>query len=109
WALLHAWFITALNAWVVVSLSHHNPDVITFVSQSWPVRYMFNLIQLGITTAAVVFYFYVLEEKAKEQRKDDAEKLAKETELIKLRQQLQPHFLFNSLNSISALAGSKPE
>jgi two-component system LytT family sensor kinase len=28
---------------------------------------------------------------------------------LKLRQQLQPHFLFNSLNSISALAGSQPE
>jgi two-component system LytT family sensor kinase len=29
--------------------------------------------------------------------------------LSKLRQQLQPHFLFNSLNSISALVGTKPE
>ncbi|MEY2902560.1 MAG: hypothetical protein RLY89_1666, partial [Bacteroidota bacterium] len=37
------------------------------------------------------------------------EQLAKDAELFKLRQQLQPHFLFNSLNSISALAGSQPE
>jgi LytS/YehU family sensor histidine kinase len=29
--------------------------------------------------------------------------------LFKLRQQLQPHFLFNSLNSINALIGSRPE
>lgn len=36
-------------------------------------------------------------------------KLAKDAELSSLRQQLQPHFLFNSLNSISALAGSKPQ
>lgn len=35
--------------------------------------------------------------------------MAKDAELFKLRQQLQPHFLFNSLNSISALTGSKPE
>src|SRR5690606_35869240 len=35
--------------------------------------------------------------------------LLRSAELAKLRQQLQPHFLFNSLNSISALAGSKPE
>ena len=28
---------------------------------------------------------------------------------MRIRQQLQPHFLFNSLNSISALTGSKPE
>ena len=32
----------------------------------------------------------------------------REAELARLRQQLQPHFLFNSLNSISALAGTKP-
>jgi two-component system, LytTR family, sensor kinase len=44
-----------------------------------------------------------------EKRKGDAEKLAREAELYKLRQQLQPHFLFNSLNSISALVGRKPE
>ena len=42
-------------------------------------------------------------------RKSSLEKLAREAELFNLRQQLQPHFLFNSLNSISALAGSQPE
>jgi LytS/YehU family sensor histidine kinase len=35
--------------------------------------------------------------------------MAKEAELFKLRQQLQPHFLFNSLNSINALIGSRPD
>jgi two-component system LytT family sensor kinase len=38
-----------------------------------------------------------------------ASKFLKEAELFKLRQQLQPHFLFNSLNSINALIGIKPE
>jgi LytS/YehU family sensor histidine kinase len=33
----------------------------------------------------------------------DAASLHREAELFKLRQQLQPHFLYNSLNSISAL------
>lgn len=35
--------------------------------------------------------------------------LRKEAELFKLRQQLQPHFLFNSLNSINALIGKHPK
>jgi LytS/YehU family sensor histidine kinase len=35
--------------------------------------------------------------------------MAREAELFKLRQQLQPHFLFNSLNSISALVVTRPE
>jgi two-component system LytT family sensor kinase len=42
-------------------------------------------------------------------RKLDLEKLSKDAELAMLRQQLQPHFLFNTLNSISALVVSQPE
>lgn len=38
-----------------------------------------------------------------------AEDLRKEAELFKLRQQLQPHFLFNSLNSINALINRQPK
>ena len=49
------------------------------------------------------------EQKEMDERKSEAENLAREAELFKLRQQLQPHFLFNSLNSISALTGSQPE
>lgn len=39
----------------------------------------------------------------------DAASLRKEAELFKLRQQLQPHFLYNSLNSINALILIQPE
>ena len=53
---------------------------------------------------------YLSEEESENlQRRNDAERLSKEAELFKLRQQLAPHFLFNSLNSISALIGSRPE
>jgi LytS/YehU family sensor histidine kinase len=57
----------------------------------------------------VIIWFNSQELRLNEQRKADAEKLAKEAELFKLRQQLQPHFLFNSLNSINALIGLRPQ
>jgi two-component system, LytTR family, sensor kinase len=44
-----------------------------------------------------------------DQRRAATEKIAREAELASLRQQLQPHFLFNSLNSINALIGTQPE
>ena len=43
------------------------------------------------------------------ERNDQMERLAREAELYQLRQQLQPHFLFNSLNSISSLVKSRPD
>jgi len=46
---------------------------------------------------------------ARFQLQTDASVLLKEAELFKLRQQLQPHFLYNSLNSISALIMIAPD
>jgi LytS/YehU family sensor histidine kinase len=43
-----------------------------------------------------------------EEREAKMQQMTKEAELYKLRQQLQPHFLFNSLNSISALVKQQP-
>ncbi|WMN11653.1 histidine kinase [Marivirga salinae] len=51
-----------------------------------------------------------LEEQAEaEEREVKMQQMAKESELYQLRQQLQPHFLFNSLNSISALVKAQPD
>ncbi|HTA26166.1 MAG TPA: histidine kinase, partial [Bacteroidia bacterium] len=49
------------------------------------------------------------EQQQNEKRKAEAEKLTREAELFKLRKQLHPHFLFNSLNSISSLTIARPE
>ncbi|HET8858894.1 sensor histidine kinase [Marivirga sp.] len=49
------------------------------------------------------------EQVAAEDREVKMQQMVKESELYQLRQQLQPHFLFNSLNSISALVKMQPD
>jgi two-component system, LytTR family, sensor kinase len=80
-----------------------------FFSRSWPVRFDIVFLQVGCMSILSVLWYSAEEEQENRQRRNDAERLAKEAELFKLRQQLAPHFLFNSLNSISALIGSRPE
>lgn len=50
-----------------------------------------------------------LDQRETNELRSESEKLIREAELNNLRQQLQPHFLFNSLNSISSLIISDPE
>lgn len=85
------------------------PDYFEFVHQSFPVRFIFGLM-INTSALGVSWFWYGIEEqREQEKRRQKFEDLAKEAELLSLRQKLQPHFLFNSLNSISALVVVKPE
>lgn len=85
------------------------PGYNDLLHHSLSIRFSIAFLLLGCVTMISILWFHQQEQKEKDERKTDAEKLAREAELFKLRQQLQPHFLFNSLNSINALIGSRPE
>src|SRR3569833_1504622 len=93
----------------LLSAQAGDPSYAEFFSKSWLVRFDIIFLQVGCMTILSVLWYSSEEEQQQLQRKTDAERLTKEAELFKLRQQLAPHFLFNSLNSISALIGSRPE
>jgi two-component system, LytTR family, sensor kinase len=83
-------------------------DYYHFLSRSLPVRFGVAFLLTACMAMISVVWYTFKEQKNTEKRKSETEKLSKEAELYKLRQQLQPHFLFNSLNSINALIGTKP-
>jgi len=61
-----------------------------------------------IVSIVIVGWIRKEEQALNESKIIEAEKLNKEAQLFLLHQQLQPHFMFNSLNSISALIGKRP-
>jgi two-component system, LytTR family, sensor kinase len=84
-------------------------DYLQLIILSAPLRFVFALLVLAMVLLLISIrnkwedaYQINLQQKK-------TQELAREAELASLRQKLKPHFLFNSLNSISALALSNPE
>lgn len=90
-------------------LFSRHKEYVDFIHKSMPVRFDIAFLVSGCAAMLSILWYTSQEQKENQQRKSDAEKLSREAELYKLQQQLQPHFLFNSLNSISALAGTQPQ
>ncbi|OAQ41645.1 hypothetical protein A5893_00605 [Pedobacter psychrophilus] len=76
---------------------------------SLPIRFAFCFLLIGCMSAISILYYNQQDHQELIERKNEAEKLTRDAELSSLREKLQPHFLFNSLNSISALTLSKPQ
>jgi two-component system LytT family sensor kinase len=80
-----------------------------FMGLSLVIRFFTNFLAIGWMAMISMIWYSQIDQKENEKRKAEAEQLARDAELYNLRQQLQPHFLFNSLNSINALIGFKPD
>lgn len=94
-----------LKLWVVKD----NADYKVWLSRTFPVRFLFILILSNWVATNSALRKIINSINSRFQQQTDASVLLKEAELFKLRQQLQPHFLYNSLNSISALIMISPD
>ncbi len=108
WVLSLAAICTAGCRWIIPYLSMSSAYM-TFLGNSLVIRFCTDFLALGWMAMISMLWYSQLDHKETEKRKSEAEKLARDAELYNLRQQLQPHFLFNSLNSINALIGFKPD
>jgi len=100
-------WLLAIN-WILSSVIT-DATYLAFLAISLPVRFFIAFLITGWFSMISWVIYNHEEQSQQEKRKTEAEKLVKEAELFKLRKQLHPHFLFNSLNSISALTVSRPE
>jgi large-conductance mechanosensitive channel len=109
WCILITVIVILITKVILKNIFANDDEYIIFFNRSLWIRSSFDFLLLGCIILISVIWYNWQEQSEQEVRKQDAEKLSKEAELFKLRQQLQPHFLFNSLNSINALIGSRPQ
>jgi len=103
------WVLAAwLLAWLLASNVTEFRGLHTRLERELPVLFGVGVVLYGLS----VFFFYVQlalqASREAEERALQASILAREAELRALKAQVNPHFLFNSLNSISALTSSDP-
>lgn len=100
------WLIAGF--YLMTVLGGHNPNYLQFLNQSLPWRFSIGIFYYSVTVLIFYVYIYYVSFKEKLTREAELNTLIKETELSLLKSQLNPHFIFNSLNSISSLTISNP-
>ncbi len=100
------WYFTAY--FLLRQMFAENTDYMNFLSLSIPWRLTIGmfLYVLIILIYYLVISYRNLQEKIENEA--DLKSIVKETELSLLKSQINPHFLFNSLNSISSLTITNP-
>jgi signal transduction histidine kinase len=102
-------WLFAGRAWIdVLAWRGALPDATDALPAVQTLLFGFGLL-VYLLSLAVSYLLVAFEQSREAERRGlEAQVLAREAELRALRAQIDPHFLFNSLHSISALTGSDP-
>lgn len=88
---------------VLVTLKDFTTPILWLESKGFWLNVIVSIVVNSFVTAIAMLWYRISDQQALEGRQKEMERLAKEAEMFQLRHQMQPHFLFNSLNSINAL------
>ncbi|HVI45667.1 MAG TPA: histidine kinase [Chitinophaga sp.] len=94
--------------WLLVRAFDADTGYTHWLNNAIPIHFIVGCMIIGGIGFRSQLWYDAAEEQHERQRQEATEKIVREAELFKLRQQLQPHFLFNSLNSINALITIRP-
>jgi len=98
-----------VSGYLILKYSIEDVHYLSFLDNSFPWRIISGIFYYSVFVLVyyVVAYYKDIQESIKEEA--HLKTLIKEIELNALKNQINPHFLFNSLNSVSSLTITSPE
>jgi len=87
----------------------NDPVYLRFLGSSFTWRFVSGLLYYALISLVYYVFMYYANFQKKIKTESELKALVKEAELSSLKNQINPHFLFNSLNSISSLTITNPE
>lgn len=101
-------FWSSLAQYPLQLLFEGQENYIKFLNGAYISRVITGVMYYGIIVLVFYLIKYYQDMRERTQRETELQHLLKDSELRMLKSQINPHFIFNSLNSISALTVSKP-
>ena len=98
-----------ISGYLILKYAIDDVHYLSFLDSSFPWRIISGIFYYSVFILVfyVVVYYQDIQNKVKQEEK--LKTLIKEVELNALKNQINPHFLFNSLNSVSSLTITSPE
>ncbi len=100
---------TASGYYLCNDIFSNNPTYLYKLKESLPFRFLISFFIFAITALIYLLFIFYENLKVKQIQETTLIKKVKEAELNMLKSQINPHFLFNSLNSVSSLTITSPE